>query len=100
MCTPLLIAALFTIARIAEATQMSINRITDKEDVVCVCSSAKLCPTLGNPMDCILPGSSVHAIFQARILEWSPFTTPGDVPDLGIKPTSFASPALAGNFFF
>ena len=28
------------------------------------------CPTLCNPMDCSLPGSSVHGIFQARILEW------------------------------
>ena len=29
------------------------------------------CPTLHNPMDCSLPGSSVHGIFQARVLEWS-----------------------------
>ena len=28
------------------------------------------CPTLPNPMDCSLPGSSVHVIFQARVLEW------------------------------
>ena len=28
------------------------------------------CPTLCNPMDCSPPGSSVHGIFQARILEW------------------------------
>ena len=27
-------------------------------------------PTLGDPMDCSLPGSSVHGIFQARVLEW------------------------------
>ena len=31
---------------------------------------AQLCLTLHNPMDCILPGSSVHGILQARILEW------------------------------
>ena len=31
---------------------------------------AQLCPTLCNPMNCSLPGSSVHGIFQARILEW------------------------------
>ena len=31
---------------------------------------AQLCPTLIDPMDCSLPGSSVHGIFQARILEW------------------------------
>ena len=28
------------------------------------------CPTLGNPMDYSLPGSSIHGIFQARIMEW------------------------------
>ena len=27
-------------------------------------------PTLSDPMDCSLPGSSVHGIFQARVLEW------------------------------
>ena len=31
---------------------------------------AQLCPTLPNPMDCSIPGSSVHGIFQARVLEW------------------------------
>ena len=28
-------------------------------------------PTLCNPMDCSTPGSSIHGIFQARVLEWS-----------------------------
>ena len=31
---------------------------------------AQLCPTLSNPMDCSLPGSSIHGILQARVLEW------------------------------
>ena len=31
---------------------------------------AQSCPTLSNPMDCSLPGSSTHGIFQARVLEW------------------------------
>ena len=31
---------------------------------------AQLCPTLCDSMDCRLPGSSIHGIFQARILEW------------------------------
>ena len=31
---------------------------------------AQSCPTLLDPMDCSLPGSSVHGIFQARVLEW------------------------------
>ena len=31
---------------------------------------AQSCSTLSNPMDCSLPGSSIHGIFQARVLEW------------------------------
>ena len=31
---------------------------------------AQSCPTLSDPMDCSLPGSSVHGIFQARVLKW------------------------------
>ena len=31
---------------------------------------AQSCPTLCYPMDCRLPGSSIHGIFQARVLEW------------------------------
>ena len=31
---------------------------------------AQWCPTPSDPMDCSLPGSSVHGIFQARVLEW------------------------------
>ena len=37
--------------------------------LVCCAKSLKSCPTLCNPMDCSPPGSSVHGIFQARILE-------------------------------
>ena len=37
---------------------------------VCVCSVVQLCPTLCDPIDCSPPGSTVHGIFQARILEW------------------------------
>ena len=38
--------------------------------VVCCCLAAKSCSLFCNPMDCNLPGSSVHEIFQARTLEW------------------------------
>ena len=31
---------------------------------------AQSCPTLSDLMDCSLPGSSIHGIFQARVLEW------------------------------
>ena len=51
---------------------------------------AQLCPTLCNPMDCNLPGPSVHRILQARKEYWSelPFPSPGDLSDPGIKPGS------------
>ena len=35
---------------------------------------AQLCPTLSNSMGCSLPGSSIHGIFQARVLEWAAIT--------------------------
>ena len=34
------------------------------------------CLTLSDPMDCNLPGSSIHEIFQARVLEWVPLPSP------------------------
>ena len=37
---------------------------------------AQSCLTLSNPMDCSLSGSSVHGIFQARVLEWVPLPSP------------------------
>ena len=57
----------------------------------CVCSVALLCPTLCDPMDCSLPGSSVHGIFQARIMEWVGISYSRDLPNPGIEPRS---PAL------
>jgi len=35
-------------------------------------------PTLSDPMDCSLPGSSVHGIFQARVLEWDAIAFSGN----------------------
>ena len=48
------------------------QRIRDLSTITLVVKSeiAQSCPTLCDPMDCGLPGSSVHGIFQARILEW------------------------------
>ena len=43
---------------------------------MCCAQSCQSCPTLCKPMDCSLPGSSVHGISQARILEWLPFPSP------------------------
>jgi len=43
---------------------------------------AQSCPTLSDPMDSSLPGSSIHGIFQARVLEWGAiaFSVVGDSP--------------------
>ena len=61
--------------------------------------SLQLYLTLCDPMDCSPPGSSVHGIFPARILEYPPFATPGDLPDPRIEAVSLLSPASAGKFF-
>ena len=51
----------------------------------------QLCPTLCNPMDCSLPGSSVHGNLQARILELVAIPFSMEFSDPGIEPSS---PAL------
>ena len=61
-------------------------------------SVAQSCLTLCDPMDYSLQ-LPVHEILRARILEWEPFHSPGDLPEPGIRPNSLVSPALAGGFF-
>ena len=58
--------------------------------------SSSACPTLCDPMDYSPRGSSVHGIFQARILKQWSFPAPGNLPDKGIK---LASLALIDGFF-
>ena len=60
---------------------------------------AQSCLTLCDPLDCSLPGSTIHGIFQARVLEWVAISFSRDLPDPEIKPRSLASPAFAGGFF-
>ena len=55
------------------------------------------CPTLCDPMDWGLPGSSVNGILQARLLEWVAISFSRDLPDPGIKPRSHALEAEAFN---
>ena len=57
---------------------------------------AQACPTLCHPMECSPPGSSVHGIFQARILEWVAISFSRDLPHPRIEPESSA---LAGRLF-
>ena len=51
---------------------------------------AQSCPTLSDPMDCSPPGSSVHGIFQARVLEWGAiaFSDLIIVKAIYVKPTA------------
>ena len=63
---------------------------------VCTWVFAQLCPTLCDIIDSSLPGSSVHGIFEARILQWVAISSSRGLPGPGIRP---ASPALAGRFF-
>ena len=65
---------------------------------LCAPSAPQSRLTLCDPTDCSLPGSSVHGLFQARILE-PVAISPGDLPDPGIEPASPASSALAGGSF-
>ena len=53
-----------------------------KQSMLCYAKSLQSCPTLSDPMDCSLPGPSVHGIFQARVLEWGAiaFSVLSDLP--------------------
>ena len=55
------------------------------------------CPILCNPIDCSLPGSSVHGVLLARV--GCHALLQGIYPTPGIEPVSLMSPALAGRFF-
>ena len=48
------------------------------------------CPTLSDPMDCSLPGSSIHGIFRARVLEWGAIAFSENMLSLLQTPLSFA----------
>ena len=70
-------------------------------DFLVLSEVTQLCLTLCDPIDCSLPGSSIHGIFQARILEWVAIPSPGDLLDPGIEPGSLAlwADSLTRDFF-
>ena len=70
---------------------MAVMRLNRHSGSHSCCSVAKSSPTLSPP------GSSVHVISQARILQWLPFPFPGDLPDPVIEPLC---QTLAGSIFF
>ena len=47
---------------------------------------AQSCPTLSDPMDCSLPGSSVHGIIQARVLEWAAIAVSATLSSVSLIP--------------
>ena len=59
-----------------------------------MCTQSLRCPTLCDPLDCSLPGSSVHEIFRQEHWSGLSFPPPGDLPEPGIKPVFPMSPAL------
>ena len=66
--------------------------------IACFCSAAKYCLTSCNPLNYRPPGSSVHGISQARILEWVAISSSRDFPNPG-QTASPESTALADGFF-
>ena len=112
---PIIIHILFCDSNVHEIIQLEkINQLFSLQSVillcvcvcvrVCVCVSrthahilAYSCPALCNPVDCIPPGSSVHEIFLARILEWAVISYSRESSKPGNKPSSLAS--RAGRFF-
>ena len=84
----------FTVTRFSPSVGL---RLKAEMRFNCACVHAKSlqsCPTLCDPMDNSLPGSSVHGILQARILEWVTMPSSRDLPDPGIKPTSPVASSL------
>ena len=64
-----------------------------------MCSVARACLTLCDPTDCGLPGSSVHEILQARILEWVGISSSRGSSWLRDQTLTLMTLALAGVFF-
>ena len=72
-----------------KSTGMGCHCLLQKD--LLVCFSRSVMPDSLRPMDCSPPGSSVHEIFQGRLLEWVVISLSRDFPKPGIEP---GSPAL------
>ena len=66
---------------------------------VCVCMCTQCCLILCDPMSCRVPDSSIHGIFQARILEWVAISFSWGSSQPRDQTCVSVSPALAGKFF-
>ena len=82
---------------------LSLLRYDELVMPVCVCTCTHVLiqsyVTLCYPMECSPPGSSIHGIFQARILEQLAMTYSRRSPNLQIELTSLAAPVLMDGFF-
>ena len=84
----------FDLMNISIIKWITLNREKDilkkwKAKTLCVhAKSFKLCPPLCNPMDYRPPGSSVHGILKARVLEWTAMPSSEHVPHPGMEPAS------------
>ena len=80
-----------SVPREGKSTFFLLQRQVPRVCSACACSAAQLCLSLCDPVHCSPPGSSVHGILQAGILEWVAIPSPGDLRNPGINP---GSPAL------
>ena len=97
-CTMLWFLSMRTSLEMALPSQMNSERHQGSfcySEHVCMLS----CFSLYDPMDCGPPGSSVHGILQARILQWVAMPSSRDIPDPGIKTTSLMPSTVAGRLF-
>ena len=68
-------------------------------DILCVCAQSLSCVQLGDPMECGSPGSSVHGIFQTRIIQWVAICYSRRIsPNPRDQTQSLASSALEAGF--
>ena len=86
-------------ARMLEWIAISFSRGSSQPRNQTQVSSVAKCVQLFVTLDCSSPGSSVHGIIQASILEWVAIFSSRGSSHPGIEQVSLASPALAGGFF-
>ena len=73
---------------ISSTSSFSVSPFGDGKSNNVLCLVIQSCPTLCDPIDCSLPGSSVHGILQARILEWAAMSSSRGLCNTGIEPMS------------
>ena len=79
------------IGRYLKKGNLELSNVFTLYDHKSLAGSLQSCPTLGDPMNCSPPGSSVHGILQARILEWIAIPFSRDLPNPGMEVASLKS---------